>query len=140
MRFDPATEECTAAQRHQSRLKTGEVEAALLKREAHVATTVEIFSNEAPVHHRIVCLERRGRCVFPLERLEGRTRGEHSRLHRVVDALERRDFDEACRIAYDHEAIPVSAFRQGVIASFGNRLRAPLDHFSAVENLPEKGV
>ncbi len=65
-------------------------------------------------------------------------RGEDPRLHGVVDALERRHVHEAGRVAQDDDAVARAARRDRVVAAFGDRLGAPLNHLAAFQVLPER--
>src|SRR5262245_8410955 len=68
------------------------------------------------------------------QRLEDRFGGEHSRLHRHVDAFEPLRIEEAGRIADDQKSVAV-IFRLREKAAFGDGFRAVMQHLAAFEHL-----
>ena len=69
-----------------------------------------------------------------LEALVDRLGREHARVHRVVDALERRDVHHARAVARDHHARRPESARLRPVAAGGDRLGPPPDALAALED------
>ncbi len=96
--------------------------------------------DEARVDQAVVRRQRLGTAGASRERVEGGPGGEDPRLHGVVNALERRDVDEARRIAHEQQSLAVALVGQRVEAALGDRFRTPLQQLTTLEMRAEKGM
>ena len=60
---------------------------------------------------------------------------EDARMHRVVNAFERRHVHEPRCIAEEHDTVAGAALRERIESALGDGFRAPLDHFAAGQEL-----
>src|SRR5213593_2228479 len=126
-------------ERHQRRLDPARIE-SVFEGEPHVPRAVQVLHDERRVHRAVVLGEPPGGRVARLEARMDRARGEHPRLHGVVDSLERRHVHEAGRVAQDHDTVSRAARRDRVVAALGDRLRTPLHHLAALQVAAEQRV
>src|SRR5439155_898649 len=83
------TREPSPGERHQRRLYPTRIE-SVLEGEPHIPGAIQVLHDEGRVHQPVVLGEPcAGRVARREPRMDG-ARGEHSRLHRVVDSLEGR--------------------------------------------------
>ena len=137
MHLNLPTREPPPGDRHQRRLQPADVE-PVLERQPHVARAVQVVRDVRAVHEAVVFGEsRRGR-VVGFERLEDRPRRVDPRLHREVNALQRRHVHETGGVPQQHDAVAGAPLGERVESSFRDRLRAPLDHLPALEDVAKQ--
>src|SRR5262249_45326103 len=132
-----------AALRHGRRRGKGAADVEAVAEDLpHVPYLVQVAPDEAGANRVVIGVERAGslRRRPALERPVGGLRREATGLDRVVDALERRDVDEAGAVAAEQQPGRVQLLRQREEAAGRDRLRAPLDALAALEQLPDLRV
>ena len=111
----------------------------LRERLAHVARAVAVLLDLGALDLLLVVREV-GAVAAALQALVDRLGGEHARVHRVVDALERRHVHHAGAVADDRHARRPQLPRLRPVAARRDRLRAPADALAALDDLRDQRV